>query len=177
MVKVAVVVAWFAFLALRPAHGALSEETPAEFANRFYHAYGELRVRGVPNERQRRALAPFFTLELQALLAKADRCRGSLEPHPARPNKPGCGGDLFTSNSSGWADTYAIGFPQAVIGRLIQPIHLADAETGDAWVDRLMLHHGNGRWFIADIVFTNDRGNRLFGKGSLRRALKGCLHR
>jgi hypothetical protein len=177
MVKVSVLVALFVVLAMRPADGALSEETPAEFVNRFYHTYGELRVRGVPNERQRRALSAFLTIDLRELLAKADGCRGALDSAQGRAKKRSCEGDLFTSNTAGCADTYAIGFPHAAIGRLIVPIHLADLATGDAWVDQLILHHGQGRWFIADIVFTDDRRNRLFGKRSLRRVLKGCLRR
>jgi hypothetical protein len=177
MVKVVVATALFALFATRAASGALSEETPAEFANRFYHAYGALRVRGIPNETQRKELSPFFTVELRELLARADGRREPLDSKRRRRNRPSCEGDVFTSNSAGYADTYAIGFPHAAIGRLIVPIHLAEEETGDAWVDRLILHHDNGRWFIADITFTDDRRNRLFGKGSLRRVLKGCLRR
>ena len=177
MVKVLVAAALFALFATCAAYGAMSEETPAEFANRFYHTYGALRVRGVPNEQQSHALSPFFTVDLRELLAKADQRRGLLNSKQAHLKRPGCEGDLFTSNSAGCADTYAIGFPHPAIGKLMLPIHLADPGTSDAWVDQLVLHHGHGRWFIADIVFTDDRRNRLFGKGSLRRVLKRCLQR
>jgi hypothetical protein len=132
-------------------------------------------VRGIPNEEQRRALSPFFTPELRELMARAERHRASLDSKRGRRGKSSCEGDLFTSNTAGYADTYAMGFPHPAIGRLILPIHLAEEETGDAWVDQLILHHENGRWFIADIIFSDDRRNRLFGKRDLLRVLKGCL--
>jgi hypothetical protein len=179
MVKVVVATALFVLLATGAAFGSLSEETPVEFANRFYHTYGALRVRGLPNEQQRRALAPFLTAELRELLARANRRLGpasSIRPPPGKTDCK-CEGDLFTSNTIGCANTYAIGFPHPAIGRLILPIHLADDETGDTWVDQLILHHSNGHWFIAEIVFTNEPQNRLCGKGSLRRVLEGCLRK
>jgi len=183
MVKVLVVAALCSVCATQAAVGALFEETPVEFANRFYRAYGTLRVRGIPNERQRHALAPFLSPELLGLCARTDRWQhaagNGIPPEPKRPGLRSTDGegDLFTSNSAGCAVTYAIAFPRPAMGRLILPIRLADPDSGDAWVDELVLHRGAGGWVIADIIFTHDRQNRLFGRGSLRRALGECLRR
>jgi len=182
MVRILLAAALLMVCATQATAGAFSEETPAEFVNRFYRAYGVLRVRGVPNERQRRALAPFLSSELLGLCAKADHGQQAAGPAgkaaQKRSVKTGrCEGDLFTSNAAGCAETYAIAFPQPAVGRLIVPIHLADSGTHDAWVDELVLRHGHGGWVIADIVFTHDRQNRLFGRGTLRGILRECVRR
>jgi hypothetical protein len=65
--------------------------------------------------------------------------------------------------------------PRPAIGRLILPIHLADPDTCDAWMDELVLHHRKSSWAIADILFMRDKHNRLCGKGTLRRVLHECI--
>jgi hypothetical protein len=90
MMKVFIGSALLLVCATHLAIGALSEETPAEFANRFYHAYGTLRVRGIPNEKQRHALSPFLSPELLALYAQADQW-AQYDRQPEAAPAPGWG--------------------------------------------------------------------------------------
>ena len=141
-------------------------------------------VRGIPNEKQRRTLVPFLSCELLALFTEAETLQvfvpnasvGSVSSRAAG-GFPDSKSDLFTSNSDGCADTFAIAFPHSALGRLILPMHLADPATGAVWVDELVLHQHGGRWIIADIVFTHDPHNRLCGKGTLRHVLHDWIHR
>jgi len=179
MLKILVAAALFWSCAMPAVASALSEETPAEFANLFYRTYGTLRIHGIPNQKQLRALAPFLSSGLLRLFTQADRWQHPAENKPgASPTRSrhapsGCDGDFFTSNSRGCATTYAIAFPHAALGRLIVPIHLADGER--TWVDELVLHHRDRSWMIAEIVFTHDQSNGLYGKGTLRQTLRQCI--
>lgn len=147
-----------------------AEETPRQFAERFYRGYFRWKIRGVPSVEERNRISPFFSREILRLYAVADRQRTEFmrrfpfDPkHPDRLLKPPwCKeGDPFSDIWEG-ISTFAIGRVTSVRGRVAVQAHLewiAPGGTAYPWTDVLVLDRAGDGWVVADIHYS--RGGAL----------------
>jgi hypothetical protein len=119
-----------AAVAVSPARAAEDVSERAErFAQRFYATLLKEKPRGLPSEAQWTKLAPFFTSQIGAAMAKVRREEAAFaRKHPGEV-PPMSDGDLFSSLFEGPA-SFAVG---------------AVRQKGDAFEVRVALTYGQGR--------------------------------
>jgi hypothetical protein len=153
-----------------PVAAQVDRTSPQVTANRFYRTYLKLQIRGLPNEKELKALSPFLSLDLQQLFRDARSTRDKyIRKHP--DNKPPWDdGDLFTSLFEG-AQSFTLGSPRTNGARSEVPVHLAYHGGGSTsrWSDVLVLTRTSDGWRVWDILL---KGEWTFKTGdSLRSVL------
>jgi hypothetical protein len=126
-------------------------------ANRFYRTYLKLKVRGLPNEKEVKALSPFLSSDLQQLFKDArSKQEKYIREHPD-DKPPWADGDLFTSLFEG-ANSFRIGAPRIKSGRAEVPVHLAYRGGGatSRWSDLLVLTRTSAGWRVWDILLKGE---------------------
>jgi len=153
-----------------PVAGQALRSTPQLTANRFYRTYLKLQVRGLPNDKQLKALSPFLSRDLQQLLEDARSAQAKyIREHP--DDKPPWGdGDLFSSLFEG-ARSFRLGPPSIKGARAEVPVQLTYRDGGSIsrWSDVLVLTRTGDGWRVWDILL---KGEWAFKNGdSLRSVL------
>lgn len=144
---------------------------PTSTATSFYQTYLKLNVRGLPDEKQLKQLAPYFTADVIKLFEAARQTHDKfVREHP--DEKPPWGdGDLFTSLFEG-AQRFKIGTATTIGDRVEVPVQLSYTSEGatSRWTDVMVLVNDPGGWRIYDILM---KGEWQFKNGdSLRQILK-----
>jgi len=134
-----------------------AQSTPRGAANRFYRTYLKLRVRGLPNKRQRKVLWPLFAPDLRQMFDAAEREQTKFSRENPGEKPPWCEGDLFSSLFEG-AQAFTLGDPKLSGDRIYVPVNLIFRDKTDTacWTDTLVLLNRNGHWLISDILFNGD---------------------
>ena len=149
-----------------------------DVAWRFYRSYDSLRqsagLTGIPDADQLQRLAPFLTLELQALffaaLREQQRC---IRQFPGN-KPPWIEGDIFSSSFEGFTSFATMKSRTAKEGREV-PVRFqhGDGKARAEWSDTLMLRPERGHWRVDDVAY---RGNFAFSSG-FGTSLKSSLRR
>jgi hypothetical protein len=154
-----------------PVAGQRKRPLPQVTADRFYRTYLKLKVRGLPNERELKALLPFLSRDLQQLFKDAKSTQQKyIREHPD-DKPPWIEGDLFTSLFEG-ANSFRLGAPRINGARAEVPVHLAYRGGGSTsrWSDVLVLTRTADGWRVWDILL---KGDWTFKSGdSLRSVLR-----
>jgi hypothetical protein len=136
-----------------PVAGQRERRSPQVTADRFYRTYLKLKVRGLPNEKELKALSPFLTRDLQQLFKDARSTQQKyIREHPD-DKPPWADGDLFTSLFEG-ANSFRLGEPRIKGARAEVPVHLAYRGGGSTsrWSDVLVLTRTADGWRVWDIL-------------------------
>lgn len=140
-------------------------------ARRFYQTYLKLKVFGLPDDKQLRALSPFLTDDLIQLFEKAKQTQAQfVKEHPDEKG-PWADGDLFTSLFEG-AQKFQLGSVSMNGVRAEVPVNLSYHQGGatSRWTDVLVLTWTKDGWRVSDILM---KGEWQFKNGeSLRSILK-----
>jgi hypothetical protein len=151
-----------------PAAQGSSSATQA--ANRFYRTYLKLKILGLPNSEQMKALTPLITSDLNELFEAARKTQAQfIKDHPDE-KPPWADGDLFTSLFEG-AQSFRLGRPIANGDRVEVPVHLTYHQGGSTtrWSDVIVLVRDKNLWLVSDILL---KGEWAFKSGdSLRKNL------
>ncbi len=149
-----------------------SQNSPRDIALRFYRTYLKLKVSGLPDARQYKALSPLLSPDLRRLLEAA-----RLEQAVAfreRPDEKGpwSDGDLFTSLHEG-AQSFRIGRPTARGNYAYVPVYLEYRGGGaiSRWHDTLVLIRTREGWRVWDILLN---GDWQFKSGNSLRSVLGA---
>lgn len=159
-------------LLLAPLQPAAAQASPSatQAANRFYRTYLKLKILGLPNSEQMKALTPLITADLNDLFEAARKTQAQfIKDHPDE-KPPWADGDLFTSLFEG-AQSFRLGRPTANGDRVEFPVHLAYHQGGSTtrWSDVIVLVRDKNRWLVSDILL---KGEWAFKSGdSLRKNL------
>jgi hypothetical protein len=144
--------------------------SPQLTANRFYRTYLKLKVRGLPDEKELKALSPFLSRDLEQLFIDARNTQQKyIREHPD-DKPPWADGDLFTSLFEG-ANSFRVGAPRIKGDRAEVPVDLAYRRGGatSRWSDVLVLTRTSDGWRVWDILL---KGEWAFKTGeSLRSVL------
>jgi hypothetical protein len=149
-------------LALTLASGQTLAQTPGqtsstEFAARFYRTYLKLKVRGLPDAEQYKALSPLLSSDLQRLFeaARIEQAKAIAEHPDEKP--PWADGDLFTSLFEG-ATSFRLGRPKRRGEYTDVPVRLAYRGGGavSRWEDTLVLIRTGDGWRVWDIKLNGD---------------------
>ena len=154
-------------LGIAPGAGA-QQPSPRAAAERFYAAYLQLHVSGLPDAEQSKVLMPLFTPAVRRLFqaAAVEQDRALREQPDEKP--PWVEGDLFSSLFEG-ATSYSLGKSRVQKTKAEVDVHLVYKYKADAteWMDTVVLTKVNERWVISDILF---KGNWAFMNGASLRA-------
>jgi hypothetical protein len=134
------------------------KQKPADFANRFYRTYLELGVRGLPDEKELKSLAPYLTDDLRRLFERAQRRqRRFVRENSPDAKPPWTDGDLFTSLFEG-AQTFKIGAAKTRGARTEVSVALQRRENGEIvqWTDALVLIETKKGWRVDNILLKGD---------------------
>ena len=159
-------------LLLAPLQPAAAQASPSarQAANRFYRTYLKLKILGLPNSEQMKALTPLITADLNDLFETARKTQAKfIQDHPDE-KPPWADGDLFTSLFEG-AQSFRLGRPTANGDRAEVPVHLTYHQGGSTtrWSDVIVLVRDKKRWLVSDILL---KGEWAFKSGdSLRKNL------
>ena len=159
-------------LLLAPVQPAAAQGSPSatQVANRFYRTYLKLKILGLPNSEQMKALTPLITPDLNDLFEAARKTQAQfIKDHPDE-KPPWADGDLFTSLFEG-AQSFKLGRPTANGDRAEIPVQLEYHQGGSTtrWSDVIVLMRDKNRWLVSDILF---KGEWAFKSGdSLRKNL------
>jgi len=144
--------------------GARAEESPREFARRFYAAYQTWSSRGVPRTKDEGAVSQFMGIEIIRAFRRVNEHR-ELEAKlydPKHPMKPRwcLEGEVFCDNWEGITH-YSVGKVRIEKGRWLVDAHLEYVEGGKSypWTDILVLERAGKNWVVADIRYA--RGGTL----------------
>ena len=140
-------------LASGPPVAGQERASPQTTANRFYRTYLKLNVRGLPDEKELKALSPFLSRDLQQLFKDARNTQQKyIREHPD-DKPPWADGDLFTSLFEG-ANSFRLGAPRIKGDRAEVPVHLAYRGGGatSRWSDVLVLTRTADGWRVSDIL-------------------------
>lgn len=142
----------------------LANETPREFAKRFYAAHQTWSIRGVPTSEDEGIVSQFVGMEIIHAFRRVNKHR-ELEAKrydPDNPMKPRwcIEGEVFCDNWEG-VTYYSIGRSKFEGGRWIVEAHLEYVERGKSypWTDILVLDRAGKDWVVADIRYS--RGGTL----------------
>jgi Protein of unknown function (DUF3828) len=145
--------------------------SPSTVTKSFYTKYLKLRIRGLPDKRQAKKIAPYFSRQINNLIASDLRKQARfIKKHP-REKPPWAEGDLFSSLFEG-ATSYTVGETRTNGSSSEVDVNLViNSETGKSrWTDTAVLTLQDGRWVITNILF---KGKWEFKSGSsLLNALK-----
>ena len=140
-------------------------------AKNFYAKYMELKIRGLPDTDQLKAISPYFANEvinkIKADLKTQDRF---IKKHPDE-KPPWNEGDLFSSLFEG-ATAYKVGATRVTGSTAQVDVRLTNSEgtPKTSWTDTALLKKIGGHWVITNILF---KGKWQFKSGgSLLKALK-----
>jgi hypothetical protein len=153
-----------------PVAGQRERPFPQVTADRFYRTYLKLKVRGLPNEKELKALSPFLSRDLQQLFKDARSTQQKyIREHPD-DKPPWDDGDLFTSLFEG-ANSFRLGVSRIKGARAEVPVHLAYRGGGSIsrWSDVLVLTRTGDGWRVWDILL---KGEWAFKSGE---SLRGVL--
>lgn len=158
-------------LACSPSVAGQRAASPRVTAERFYRTYLKLNVRGLPNDKELKALSPFLSSDLQQLFKDARTVQQRyIREHPD-DKPPWAEGDLFTSLFEG-ANSFRLGVPKIEGDRAEVPVALAyrGGNSTSRWSDVLVLTRTAGGWRVWDILL---KGEWTFKTGdSLRSILR-----
>ncbi len=152
-----------------PVAGQAERTSPQVTANRFYRTYLRLNVRGLPNEKEVKALSPFLSRDLQQLFKDARSTQEKyIREHPD-DKPPWNDGDLFTSLFEG-ANSFRLGTPRIMGARAEVPVNLAYRGGGSTsrWSDVLVLTRTRDGWRVWDILL---KGEWAFKSGASLRSV------
>lgn len=165
---------------------ALPAAAPEQVVADLYAALAAARPSGAPTDAQRLILAPLLSAELTGLLQRADAARAAARAAAPTEKPPFTDGDLFSSLFEG-PTAFAVGkavsaaaAPGGRLGDLQVPVdlrHTIDPAAGGGepaiWTDTVLLREENGRFVVADIVFSGDWD--FANKGRLVASLRAGL--
>ena len=140
-----------------PIAGQGERTSPQAIAGRFYRTYLKLNVRGLPNEKELKALSPFLSGDLQQLFNDARSTQQKyIREHPD-DKPPWIEGNLFTSLFEG-ANSFRLGAPRIKGTRAEVPVFLAYRGGGSTsrWSDVLVLTRTRDGWRVWDILLQGD---------------------
>ena len=147
------------------------QQSPEAFAARFYRTYLRLKVNGLPDAKQFKALSPLLSPDLRQLFEDAKREQEKFIKENPDEKPPWIEGDLFTSLFEG-AQSFKVGSSQARGEYREVPVRL-QYRTGKEvtrWSDTLVLARTKTGWQVWDILL---KGEWQFKQGgSLRDILK-----
>ncbi len=147
-----------------------NKSTPLSAARQFYRLYLQLKMSGLPNEKDFQALAPLLTPELRRLIKAADKEQEEYAQKFPDNKPPWIEGDLFSSLYEG-ATSFKLGKAQ-VRGEYAEvTAHLVNNEGKPParWTDLLVLKRTRDGWLVDDIKL---KGEWAFKSGS---SLRGIL--
>lgn len=156
---------------LSAARAAEPVREPAEkFAQRFYTALLKVKPLGLPSDAQWKKLAPFFTSQIGAAVAKERRQQAEFVRKHPNEAPPFSDGDLFSSLYEG-PTSFAVGGVKQKGDSFVVAVALTyqKGKERTAWKDELVLSPEPTGWRVSDIRFG---GKWAFkSSGSLRRTL------
>lgn len=146
-------------------------DPPKTVANNFYAQLFYLRIRGLPDTDQMKAISPFLSSGVRALILR-DQTKQTvfIKKHPDE-KPPWIEGDLFSSLFEG-TTAFRIGNVRkrgSTTEVDVQLEYLADGQD-TKWTDTAVLKQFGGKWLITNIIY---EGRWQFKTGtSLLNALK-----
>ncbi len=146
-----------------------STSSPTKAAATFYRTYLRLQIRGLPNDKQLKALSPLITKDLKELLESARKTQATfIKLHPDE-KPPWADGDIFTSLFEG-AQSFRVGRAAVSGDQTEVPVQLVYRSGGSTtrWSDVLVLVRSGKRWLVRDILL---KGEWAFKTGSSLRAI------
>ena len=164
-----ILILFFLLVAWAPVAGQVNRTTPDVTADRFYRTYLKFNVRGLPNEKELKALSPFLSRDLQQLFKDARSTQQKyIREHPD-DKPPWDDGDLFTSLFEG-ANSFRLGAPRKKGARAEVPVYLAYRGGGSTtrWSDVLVLTRTRDGWRVWDILL---KGEWAFKSGASLRSI------
>jgi hypothetical protein len=147
------------------------QQNPEAFAGSFYQKYLELNIRGLPDERQLKALSPFLSEDLQRLFVKARAEQQQFIKKNPEEKPPWIEGDLFTSLFEG-ARSFKVGKAKKRGNYVDVSVGFEYQEGGSTsrWNDELVLVRTKNGWRVHDVLLKGDW--QFKGGSSLRQSLK-----
>ena len=122
-------------------------QKPEIFANLFYQKYLELNVRGLPDEKELKALSPYLSEDLRKLFEKAQLEQEQFIAENPAEKPPWIDGDMFTSLFEG-AQSFKVGEVRSHSVHTDVNITLEYREGGETfrWNDTLVLIKTKEGW-------------------------------